>query len=192
MLDDSLYARRVSPLDGATKPASLPGGVSVRQLKPEARFSLRIKAGGPSEVAGFALDQRINSIVFRGGRWSARLGPDEWLIGGPEADAQLIADEVEAALKDRPHSLVSVSHRNVSLEISGANAAIALNAGCPLDLSDAAFPAGSATRTLLGKCEIVLIRAGAEPSYRVEVWRSFATYAHGFLIEAAHGLLNAA
>lgn len=189
MLDDSLYARRVPALDRA-EPTSHETGPRVRVLKPEARFSLRLRLGdgSPAEAAGFQLDQRINSVVTNGARWSARLGPDEWLIGGPEDDADEIARAVETALGERPHSLVAVSHRNVAIEISGPLANEALNSGCPLDLSDPAFPAGAATRTLLGKAEIVLMRAGVEPVYRVECWRSFATYAQGFLVEAVHGL----
>lgn len=190
MLDDRLYARRTTPLSPTAAAPALPGGVRVRPLVPTARFSLRVRpgAGLPAQAAGFRLDQAINRVVQGGERWSARLGPDEWLIGAPEAEADEIAGQIASALGDRPHALVAVSHRNVAIEISGRGAADALNAGCPLDLSDRAFPGGTATRTLLGKCEIVLIRAGAEPVYRVEVWRSFATYAHGFLIEAAHGL----
>ena len=191
MLDDRLYARRTTPLSHAAAATSaLPGGVRVRPLPPAARFSLRTRqvAGLPAEVAGFRLDQAINRVSGNGERWSARLGPDEWLLGAPEADADQLAGEIGAALASRPHALVAVSHRNVAIEVSGRGAADALNAGCPLDLSDAAFPAGTATRTLLGKCEIVLIRAGSGPTYQVEVWRSFATYAHGFLVEAAHGL----
>jgi sarcosine oxidase subunit gamma len=69
--------------------------------------------------------------------------------------------------------------------VSGRHAAEVLNSGCPLDLAEAAFPAGTATRTLLGKAEIVLMRLDDGPTYRVECWRSFAQYVHGFLLEAA-------
>ena len=50
--------------------------------------------------------------------------------------------------------------------------------------ADAAFPVGAGTRTLLAKAEILLVRT-APDRYRVECWRSFATYVHGFLQEAA-------
>ncbi|MCJ2086106.1 hypothetical protein MKK88_08880 [Methylobacterium sp. E-005] len=62
------------------------------------------------------------------------------------------------------------------------------NAGCPRDLGDAAFPAGSATRTLLGKAEIVLIRrAGPVPTYRGACWHSWSSYVYDLLREAAIG-----
>lgn len=191
MLDDRMFARRLSPLNRTT--LSLEAGLSIRPLAPAARFSLRLRpaADVPLEVADFRLDQLINRVVAKGERWSARLGPDEWLIGGPEGDADLIRQEIETALGERPHSLVGVSHRNVAIEISGRRAHIALNAGCPLDLDDTAFPGGTATRTLLGKAEVILMRPGSEPLYRLECWRSFSAYVHEFLSEAARGLGSA-
>ena len=67
---------------------------------------------------------------------------------------------------------------------SGPCAADLLNAGCPQDLSLAAFPVGACSRTILGKVEIVLLRT-AETTFRVEVWRSFSDYAFAFLAQAA-------
>jgi sarcosine oxidase subunit gamma len=163
-------------------------GVAIQTLPSQARFSLRLPmraAAGASEIAGFHLGMTINRYEASGERWSARLGPNEWLIGGPVAEGETIASEVEAALTGAIHALAEVSHRNTAIEVSGSEAAAILNAGCPLDLSDQAFPAGSATRTLLGKAEIVLIRPDAAPVFRVECWRSFAPYVHGFLSEAA-------
>jgi sarcosine oxidase, subunit gamma len=163
-------------------------GVAIRTLPPESRFSLRLPMraiADAGEVAGFRLALAINRRAQNGDRWSARLGPNEWLIGGPEADGATIEAEVEAVLAGRVHALTDVSHRNVAIEISGTEAPAILNAGCPLDLSPEAFPLGAATRTLLGKAEIVLMRPGEAPAFRVEVWRSFADYVYGFLVESA-------
>lgn len=178
-------ARRRFALD---TPPFLRRGVAIRMLPPEARYALRLPmavAARAGAVAGFELGLRINGWAATGHRWAARLGPNEWLIGGPEAAGEAIAAEVEAALAGQVHALAEVSHRNVAFEVAGEEAANALNAGCPLDLSVAAFPGGSASRTLLGKAEIVLMRPGAAPVFRVECWRSFASYVHGFLVEAA-------
>ena len=60
-----------------------------------------------------------------------------------------------------------------------------INAGCPLDLSPAAFPAGAATRTLLGKAEIILSRSDDAPAFEIECGRSFAAYVRDFLFVAA-------
>ena len=191
MLDTRLAAARTRPPGANASAQALPAGFSVRAAAPTARFSLRIRQA-PDAVGDFRLDQSINRFVAVGDRWAAKLGPDEWLIGAAEADADVIQNEIETALHNVPHALVDVSHRNVAFEISGTDAAAALNAGCPLDLHDSAFPAGSATRTLLGKAEVVLIRPTQDRVYRVECWRSFSTYVQGFLIEAVHGLGMAA
>ncbi|MFC7053927.1 sarcosine oxidase subunit gamma [Hansschlegelia quercus] len=179
MLEARNLARRVAPLV-AEAPVVLERA-SVHTLPAHARFSLRAR-----DVSGVeTLDHPIGRTWLSEKRFAARLGPDEWLLGAPESDGDLLQQGIERALSSRFFSLVDISHRNVAIEISGPAAAEALNAGCPLDLSEAAFPNGSATRTLLGKAEIVLARPSAAPVYRVECWRSFATYAHGFLIEAA-------
>ena len=103
----------------------------------------------------------------------------------PRRTLETIAAEIAAALGTRFHALVDIGHRNVAIEVKGAHAADIINAGCPLDLFETSFPTGTATRTLLGKAEIVLLRLDDAPTWRVECWRSFATYVHGFLAEAA-------
>jgi len=73
------------------------------------------------------------------------------------------------------YSLVDISQRQLSFELHGPNAALLLNAQCPLDLSLAAFPVHMCTRSVYAKSEIVLWRT-AEDRFHVEVWRSFADY----------------
>ena len=70
------------------------------------------------------------------------------------------------------------------ISVTGPGAADTINAGCPQDLSLAAFPVGACSRTILGKVEIVLLRTG-EDAFRVECWRSFSDYVLTFLTEAA-------
>jgi sarcosine oxidase subunit gamma len=86
---------------------------------------------------------------------------------------------------DQSVSLVDISHRHIAIAVAGCRAREVINAGCPLDLHDTSFPAGSATRTLLGKSEIILMRTGSAQVYRIECLRSFATYVHNFLSSAA-------
>ena len=136
-------------------------------------------------MAGFDLALPINGRSSAGDRAALRLGPDEWLLLGPDGDSDVLAGQVEAALAGAFHALTDVGHRNVAIAVSGRHAAEVLNSGCPLDLSQEAFPTGRATRTLLGKAEILLSRLDDAPTFEVECWRSFAIYVHDFLIEAA-------
>ena len=169
-------------------PVGAPGGVTVSMLDAGTSYSLRIAphlAATVREAAGFDLTGSINTAVASNARIAARLGPDEWLLIAPSIRDDVLAGDIENALAGHFHSLVDVSHRNVAIEVSGREAPIVLNAGVPIDLADAAFPAGSTTRTVLGKAEIVLIRSGADRIYRVVCWRSFAPYVQKFLDEAA-------
>ena len=162
--------------------------VVIRLLAPRARFSLRLDPSLLSTtkpVAGFTLDMPINRRMSSGERVAIRLGPDEWLLSGPEAEAVQIARDVGAALARLHHSFVDISHRHVALSVVGSRAADALNSGCPLDLSPSVFPAGCATRTLCGKAEVILVKTDDVPSFEIECGRSFAAYVRDFLLEAA-------
>jgi len=171
----------------------------VRQLAPAVRYVLR---GGPQVLtaAGKALGLEISSLACRAATQGAPgaanqmavadripvsalwLGPDEQLLLGP--DGRDFAAVLIPALRDMPHSLVDVSHRQTALEVSGPHATALLSVGCPLDLDLAACPVGMCTRTVLAKAEIVLWRT-SEDVFHLEVWRSFAAYVSAFLAEAA-------
>jgi sarcosine oxidase subunit gamma len=137
------------------------------------------------QIAGLTLNMAINRRTASGGRAALRLGPDEWLVCGAEEEAARIRRDVEKAVEGRHYSLVDISHRHVALSVSGRRSADAINSGCPLDLSPAAFPAGHATRTLLGKAEVILARTDDGPTFEIECARSFAAYIRDFLLEAA-------
>ncbi|MGE3304765.1 MAG: sarcosine oxidase subunit gamma [Rhizobiaceae bacterium] len=159
------------------------GTVTVAVLPPAERISLRAPAGSVaalSKALGVKLPTRPKSSASEGGRHALWLGPDEWLVidtagGDPLADV--------AGVKQL-HSAVGVSHRNVAVQVSGAGVEATLSAGCPQDLTLAAFPVEACSRTLVGKVEVVLLRT-AEDTFRVECWRSFSDYVFDFLDEAA-------
>jgi sarcosine oxidase subunit gamma len=156
--------------------------VRLAVLQPADRISLRAPAaslGALSKALGLTLPTAPKNSASKGKRSALWLGPDEWLVID-EGGRDPLAD---CASVKALHSAVGISHRNVGLSVTGA-AAATINAGCPQDLSLAAFPVGACSRTILGKVEIVLLRT-AEDAFRVECWRSFADYAFAFLIEAA-------
>jgi sarcosine oxidase subunit gamma len=158
--------------------------VSVTPGAPASRIALRApekSRAALSKALGLKLPERPKATAVNGSRAALWLGPDEWLvIDRPEADLMALLRPVTAL-----HSAVDVSHRNQAIMVAGPAAEAALNAGCPLDLTPAAFPVGAATRTVLGKAEIVLWRTEAE-TFRVECWRSFADYCFALLTAGAH------
>lgn len=188
MLEASRIAKRRAALSSPSET-----GAVVRPLPAESRFSLRLPGilpratgedPGLATIAGLPLDLPINRFAVCGSRLAVRLGPDEWLLLGPEAETDVMAGEIERALAGRVHSLVDISHRQVGIAVRGPHAAAIVNAGCPLDLHPSRFPPGSGTRTVLGKAEIILMREDTE-RFRIECWRSYADYVQTFLLDAA-------
>jgi len=158
-------------------------GVTLAVLSPAERISLRAPAAslpGLSKALGVKLPEKPKTSAEKDARIALWLGPDEWLVIDETGKDPLVD---RAGVKDL-HSAVGISHRNVAISVLGPAAAAAINAGCPQDLSLAAFPVGACSRTVLGKVEIVLYRP-AEDMFRVECWRSFSDYAWTFLTEAA-------
>ncbi|MER8579433.1 sarcosine oxidase subunit gamma [Mesorhizobium sp. M1423] len=158
-------------------------GVTLAVLPPAERISLRApdaSIAALSKALGIALPLRPKTSAAKAGRTALWLGPDEWLVID-ESGKDPLAD---CAKISALHSAVGISHRNVAVSVTGPAAATTINAGCPQDLSLDAFPIGAASRTILGKVEIVLLRTAAD-AFRVECWRSFSDYVFTFLSEAA-------
>lgn len=158
--------------------------ISIATSEPGARFSLRLRpsvAAEPELARALRLELRMNSCTVAKDYTIARLGPDEWLLLANDTDASNMEEKINSALAGRCYSLVDISHRNTALTVTGTRAREVINGGCPLDLHDSAFPPGTATRTVFGKAEIVLMRPCAEAGYRLEVWRSFAPYVQELL-----------
>ncbi|MER8748919.1 sarcosine oxidase subunit gamma [Mesorhizobium sp. M1050] len=158
-------------------------GVKVEVLPPAERISLRApeaSLAALSKALGVTLPKKPKTSASKGGRTALWLGPDEWLVID-EAGKDPLAD---CAGVSALHSAVGISHRNIAIAVTGTGAAATINAGCPQDLSPDGFPVGAASRTILGKTEIVLLRT-APDAFRVECWRSFSDYVFTFLSEGS-------
>jgi sarcosine oxidase subunit gamma len=133
-----------------------------------------------SAALGVTLPQSPKTSASQDGRFALWLGPDEWLLIGPDG-TDFVGLAGQAGVL---HSAVDISHRNIGIVVSGPGAVTAIGSACPQDLTSSVFPIGACSRTVFGKMEIVLFRTGEE-SYRVECWRSFAEYCMGMLAEGA-------
>jgi len=180
----SAQAVRSQPLAGRISGAA---GVQLIPAGSAARVSLRAdpsNAKALSKALGLELplDPKTSAGTLPG-RLAAWLGPDEWLVIDETGDP--LADLGKAKVL---HSAVDVSHRNTAILVSGKGARATLESGCPQNLGDTVFPIGAASRTVMGKIEVVIIRTG-ETDFRVECWRSFSTYAFDFLSVSARDCL---
>ncbi|RFB78791.1 sarcosine oxidase subunit gamma [Methylovirgula sp. 4M-Z18] len=181
--------QRIPPL-GADPLVAVRGGPTVTTVPPLSRFVFRGSAEAAAAcgtVFGVYVLHDVCRTATTGNRATLWLGPDEWLLLAPAGEGEEIKQGIASALATIPHSLVDVSHRQTALEISGNRAAQLINAACPLNLDDEAFPVGMCTRTIFAKAEVVLWRKEAK-TFHMEVWRSFAPYVSGLLQEAAFGL----
>jgi len=171
--------QRTSPFDGLPgRLAAATAGCRLTPLAAESRLVLRCdRAGAAAAAAALGIEppamlrQSTASNVAM-----AMLGPDDYLLRGGSAEP------LEAALTGRHHALVDVSHRLTGVRLMGETAAATLAGGCPLDLHQRTAPVGLATRTLIGKTEITLIRTSAD-GFDLLTNRSFADYLWHLLLE---------
>jgi sarcosine oxidase subunit gamma len=162
----------------------------VRMLGLRGRFCVQCTPRDVAPLAaawGSSLPALMKVAVAPDGSAALRLGPDEYHFITPLVLAQDIAARLSAAATGCGISFVDVSHRSTTLLITGIRAVELLAAGCPLDLCDSVFPAGSATRTLLGRVQVTLWRVSATRFF-VEVWRSYGDYMMDFLAAARDDL----
>jgi len=159
--------------------------VQLIALAPTTRLSVRAGSAAATAI-GLALGVLLPTVPCRSviarDRAALWLGPDEWLIVAPETVRDL-AVQATRAVGSQAASIVDVSHRSRTLEITGNRAAWCLNGFCALDLDQQAFPVGMCTRTLLGRAEVVLWRIAPEV-FHVDVPRSFVPYVWACLEEA--------
>jgi sarcosine oxidase subunit gamma len=169
-------------------PLATDPGITIRQLPPCHLWSLRARAPDVERLSvawGGGLDLAPLASASTGRRHALRLGPDEWLL---IADSASAADGLHALAETIAFSIVDISAREIGWEIAGDHASRLLAGGCPLDLSDAHFPPGRATRTIYGQAEIVLWRPASERAWEVRALRSFTNYLTRHLAHAVHTL----
>jgi heterotetrameric sarcosine oxidase gamma subunit len=181
-------------MDVRAAPVAKPSGV-VRLTVLAATTRLAVRAGSAAGTAiGLALGVLLPTVPHRSvisrDRAALWLGPDEWLIVAPEDAANLAVQAMRAA-GEMAASIVDVSHRTQTLEITGRRAAWCLNAFCALDLDLHAFPVGMCTRTVFGKAEMVLWRIAPEV-FHLDVARSYVAYVWSCLEAARLEFVDAA
>ena len=149
------------------------------QLDPHGAAAERIAV-----ALGTPLPTAPNTVAEAGELRVLWLGPEEWLVVGPDGAAASTTALIRNALGDGPASLVDVSANRTTLELSGPAARVVLEKGCSLDLHPRAFGPGHCAQTLLSKVNVVLHQTDPEPGYRLLVRGSFAQYLADWLLDA--------
>lgn len=118
-----------------------------------------------------------------------RLGPRRVLIMAEASEEVGLDNALEVAFAAVPDADVAlVSDMFTPFDVSGEGTLDILAQGAPLDLSDAAFPAGHGAGTELWGTTVVLIRHDQPvPGFLIIVERSYAGFIEDWLTVAAGG-----
>jgi sarcosine oxidase, subunit gamma len=176
------YAERFAAL-----PAASHGGVSIRELPFVAQFDVRADPTDSdvmhrlATALGFALPPAPNTVASIEDRRALWLGPDEWLVVGPEGQHEAL-QALRDGLAGAFGSIVDVSAHRTLLEIRGENAQDLLAHGIAIDLDLRSFPAGSCAQTLLAKAQVIIERR--ESSFLLYVRTSFVRHVAEWLLDA--------
>ena len=134
---------------------------------------------------GGALPLTPNTAAATARGWTVLwLGPDEWLVTGPEAGGGAIADALGASLAGKHHALCDVSAMYATLALSGPRAREVLLKGCRLDLHPRVFAPGACVQTALARAQVILHQTDDGPTYEITARNSFAHYLGTWLLDA--------
>ncbi|MEY9871429.1 sarcosine oxidase subunit gamma [Streptacidiphilus sp. MAP12-33] len=166
-----------------------PGGVRLGEVPYLAQLNLRLDPAGAAaaragKVLGTPLPMIPGQVAVTGALRVLWLGPDEWLVVGPDGAATSVERSLRQALGADPGSVVDVSANRTTLELSGPSARTLLEQGCSLDLHPRALGPGQCAQTTVSKVQVVLDQLDAAPSYRLLVRGSFAQYLADWLLDA--------
>ncbi len=197
-----------SPLAGAadrlaTATGASGGALLLRAVPFLAQVDLRLDPKSPAAGrAGLALGSALPlepGTSARSGDFRVLwLGPDEWLVVGPDGSASELEARLRTAAGEEPASVVDVSAQRTTLLVAGPRARDLLAHGCSLDLHPRVFGEGRCAQTMLARAQVVLLSladtdrpgAGAPdgpdgPAYWIMVRSSFAGYLADWLLDAA-------
>jgi sarcosine oxidase subunit gamma len=171
--------------------AAHPGDLTIRELPFISQINVRADPGDSSllerlasSLGGLALPIVPNSVTSKGDRRALWLGPDEWLVVGPENQRDAISAALRVGLTGALGAIVDVSANRTVLAISGAKARDLLAHGIPIDLDARSFVTGQCAQTLLGKAQVIIERPD-EPAFHLYPRASFASYVASWLLDAA-------
>jgi sarcosine oxidase, subunit gamma len=180
------YVDRFAAISGATS-----GDLSIRELPYLSQVNFRAKPTDfdlmnrvTSSLLGLALPLVPNTVTSRGDRCALWLGPDEWLLVGPDGKQAAFREALEAGLAGAFGSIVDVSANRTVLEIHGSKARGLLAHGVAIDLDPRSFGPGRCAQTFLAKAQAIIERRD-QSGFHVYVRTSFAGYVADWLLDAA-------
>lgn len=165
--------------------------LAIRQMPESAKLLLRGRSansrfvGSVRALTGLAVPTVPNSAAGRHPTllW---LSPTGWLLLGWPGELTALEQAFRQRLEDRDGDAIDVSDEYAHVRLSGAATGDLLAAVSPLDMSDAAFPPASVSRTLVAGIGAIVHRPGVKPVRDLYVDRSHLPYLIGALEAQAH------
>lgn len=180
------YVDRFAAISAATG-----GALSIRELPYLSQVNFRANPTDfdlmnrvTSSLGGLALPLVSNTVTSKGDRRALWLGPDEWLLVGPDGKQTAFREALEAGLAGAFGSIVDVSANRAVLEIRGAKAPELLAHGTAIDLDLRSFGPGRCAQTLLARAQIIIERPD-DSLFCLYARTSFASYVADWLLDAA-------
>jgi sarcosine oxidase subunit gamma len=150
-------------------------GIRVDPLSEAGRRISTVTGGLPTECGQVTTGAGGTAVLW--------LGPDEFLLVGPEeAEAGTLAAELVSALGDGAGQAVDLSSNRTTFELAGPSARAVLEKSCAADLHPRAFSAGMAIATVIGSVPTVLWKTD-EDTFRIFPRASFADHLGRWLLD---------
>jgi sarcosine oxidase subunit gamma len=144
----------------------------------------KLLQGVASSLGGLAVPLAPNTVTSTGDCRMLWLGPDEWLMVGPEGKQDALQDALRVALAGAFGSIVDVSANRTVLELRGIKARALLAHGLPIDLDERTFGPGRCAQALLAKAQVIIERRDGQ-AFHLYLRSTFAGYAADWLLDAA-------
>lgn len=146
------------------------------------QLNLRGDSGSPAFIngvktaTGLDIPVQANRFTASGDRACLWLGPDEWLIVGPDGQGADLANELRGVLAGQHAAVTDVSEARTSILVRGPRARDLLQKGVPLDLHPREFQTGHCAQSHIAGANITLRQLDDAPSYEVLVLNSFTEH----------------
>ncbi|MEM8793051.1 MAG: sarcosine oxidase subunit gamma family protein [Pseudomonadota bacterium] len=121
---------------------------------------------------------------FGGGEGAVWMSPDELLLFCAYSEAAVKTAALGEALAGEHHMAVNVSDTRAVLQVTGPGARELMAKGAPLDVSDAAFPVGTARRTHFAEIAVGLWRTG-DDAWEIVCFQSYAQHIFDWLVASS-------
>jgi len=112
-------------------------------------------------------------------------GPGDWLITSQAHSAASLRVHLEPGLSEQGLVLVDLTDGLAVFETRGAAARDVLSKGCGLDFHPRSFPPGRCARTRFAQVPVVIDYLEESSCFELYVPRSYGSYLHAWLSDAA-------